>query len=347
MSSTTTRSFRYETIDIAKGLAIILVVIGHFVSEYMPRGYDVAREVIYMFHMPLFVFASGFLYQATRRPVGYATFLWGKFKRLMVPYFAVSVIVISIKLAMSGVLPLEHPVTWYTYLEILWYPSAGYFLWFLWALWWMMVVIPWFKTPRLRMLLLSASLILYFISPQLPDIFCLKQFGGMLVFFSGGTVVNDYMRRYNISRASMLWQVVSVVAFGVMAYAVVAGYITGLGPVGKAIMMLVVSALGVAMSMSLSYWWRVGVTPWLIAVTYSIAGSSYVIYMWHTTFEGFAKGVLYKVGWFEQSPQLLLAWLGALLVVACGVGIPWWLARCVFNRWRVTSFLFGVPMRKK
>lgn len=334
-------SKRYETIDIAKGFAIVLVVIGHFVSDYMPRGYHIVRDVIYMFHMPLFVFASGFLYQATRRKVGYLSFIKGKFKRLIVPYFTVSVLVTGIKLATSGILPLENPVTVYSFVEILWYPSAGFFLWFLWALWWMMVIIPWFNTPKLRLLLLSVSLILHFVAPQFPAIFCLDKFAEMLVFFSLGTVVSDYMNKRNVSVAPMWSQIVSVIVFALFAWGMEIEFIAVTGLSG-AINLLVVNIMGIAMSLSLSYWWRISASKRVLIVTYSLAGSSYVIYMWHTTLEGFAKGVLYKVGWFEHTPLLLTAWTGALIVVAAGVLIPWWLARCVFNRWRVTSLLFGV-----
>lgn len=176
---------RYESIDIARSFAIILVVIGHFKSEYLPRFYnDIVIGVIYMFHMPLFMFVSGFLYQATRRPITYRKFIEGKFRRLMVPYFTVSILLILLKIGMSGILPLEHPVTWKSFVEILYYPSAGYFLWFIWALWWMMVIIPAFKTEMSRKVLLALSVIAFFYVPVLPDIFCIDKLPGCWCFLS-------------------------------------------------------------------------------------------------------------------------------------------------------------------
>ena len=47
-------SYRNQTIDAMKGIAIILVVLGHLMS---PRS-----SYIYAFHMPLFFFLSGYLY---------------------------------------------------------------------------------------------------------------------------------------------------------------------------------------------------------------------------------------------------------------------------------------------
>lgn len=346
MKDVTSGRKRYESIDIAKAFAIILVVIGHFSCAYMPRGYDVMVDVIYMFHMPLFMFASGFLYQATHREQPYRKFIIGKFRRLMVPYLTVSVLVISIKLAMSGVLSLDHPVTAMTYVEILYLPSAGYFLWFIWALWWMMVIIPFFRTPWSRRMLLAASLILWFVAPELPEIFCIRQFGGMLVFFSGGTVVADYMRSKGIGSFPMLWQIISVVLFGVLARVLLSGAGGVPGATGYSILTLAVNMSGIAMSMSLARWWRMASGAVMLRISYSVAAYSYLIYLLHTTFEGFAKGVLLKVHWFDYNPQTLMAWLGAAIVVACGVIIPWCLGRYVLNRLPLTSLLFGVPMRK-
>lgn len=338
---------RYETIDIAKGFAIILVVIGHFQSEYMPHGYDIMIDVIYMFHMPLFMFVSGFLYQATRRAISYRKFIGGKFRRLMVPYFTVSVLVILLKIFMAGILPVDHPVTWLSFVEILYSPAAGFYLWFIWALWWMMVIIPLFKTPMSRKLLLAVSAILFFISSQLPEIFCIDKFGEMLVFFAGGTVVADYMKQRGIESFSLIGQVVSVIVFAVMAWLLIAGVGDNVGTPGNAILTLVVNIAGIAMCMTLAYWWRVKASRKLLDVSYSVAGASYIIYLLHTTFQGFAKGVLSKIHWFDYSPQLLTAWVGAMIIIGAGVIVPWWLATQVFNRWKITSFLFSVKLKGK
>jgi len=92
---------RLISIDIAKAICIILVVIGHYVPENSPIWYMTMRDVIYSFHMPLFMFVSGYVYWATRKPVKYKDFVWKKFQRLIIPYFFVSVIVIFIKLQES------------------------------------------------------------------------------------------------------------------------------------------------------------------------------------------------------------------------------------------------------
>ena len=56
----TTNTYRDTFLDIAKGLAIILVIIGHVVQGSSENFDDLLWfRVIYSFHMPLFVFLSG------------------------------------------------------------------------------------------------------------------------------------------------------------------------------------------------------------------------------------------------------------------------------------------------
>ena len=73
---------RIVWIDIAKGIGIILVVLGH-VNYVSDIDYNIIR-VVYMFHMPLFFFLSGYLYKKNTDTKG---FVKNKFQQLMVPYF--------------------------------------------------------------------------------------------------------------------------------------------------------------------------------------------------------------------------------------------------------------------
>ncbi len=69
--------------DNLKGLLILLVVFGHLI-ERIPNGTQgFVYKFIYLFHMPLFVFSSGFLSSFS------AVNIW---KRLIVPYFIMQTI---------------------------------------------------------------------------------------------------------------------------------------------------------------------------------------------------------------------------------------------------------------
>lgn len=52
---------RIIALDIAKAICIILVVMGHYVPDNSPAWYVLVHDVIYTFHMPLFMFVSGYV----------------------------------------------------------------------------------------------------------------------------------------------------------------------------------------------------------------------------------------------------------------------------------------------
>ncbi|CUN34186.1 acyltransferase family protein [Collinsella aerofaciens] len=70
-------SKRLDWIDIAKGIAIILVIVGHTVPNPSPL-----RHAIFSFHMPVFFILAGY----TFRPKPWCELLSGSVSRLLVPY---------------------------------------------------------------------------------------------------------------------------------------------------------------------------------------------------------------------------------------------------------------------
>jgi acyltransferase len=72
---------RLQWIDALKGLGIILVVFAH---HSLPVAID---TYIFSFHMPLFFFISGFLFDFGKYADSAIGFVKGRFKSLIVPYF--------------------------------------------------------------------------------------------------------------------------------------------------------------------------------------------------------------------------------------------------------------------
>lgn len=70
---------KIEWIDCIKGSGILLVAAAHIVLYGTP-----ARDVIHVFHMPLFFFLSGYLFKPDPNRAGYAV---KKARHLLVPYF--------------------------------------------------------------------------------------------------------------------------------------------------------------------------------------------------------------------------------------------------------------------
>ena len=73
---------RLAMLDIARMVCIILVVIGHYDPADAPTHYSNMRMVIYTFHMPVFLFISGYLYIVTRKSETFTAFITKKIKRL-------------------------------------------------------------------------------------------------------------------------------------------------------------------------------------------------------------------------------------------------------------------------
>ena len=71
-------------------IGIILVVLGHSFHECANQGHDMLiYRMIYSFHMPLFMFVSGFLLEYTCRASGgptWSRFLLSKSRKLLLPY---------------------------------------------------------------------------------------------------------------------------------------------------------------------------------------------------------------------------------------------------------------------
>ena len=320
-------------IDYAKGLAIILVVIGHWNPDDAPIWWHQINKIIYTFHMPLFMMASGFLYIATLRSQSYFQFLLKKARRLMLPYISTSIIIITIKLLMQGNAYVEHPVTYFSYLEILWSPSAGYFLWFIWALWWMFVIIPFFKTKQSRLALFVVALILAYIPLSATQIFCFAQTQRMLVFFVLGTLLSDYKVLLD-GLYRIPWYLI-VLLFSLLEYL----YLIKV-PFMNEILAYIGIATIIICSHSLLLFNKAAFIKKLL---FHISLSSYIIYLFHTTFEGFTKSFLIKVFPGMLSPtNSLLFFCSSLLIITMGTILPIALYRYVLPKSKILRYLFGL-----
>lgn len=73
-----------SSITVAKGIGIILMVLGHSIGEYGDYLTPV-RSFIYMFHMPLFFALSGYCFKE-KYLTDFKTFTWHKVKGLYFPF---------------------------------------------------------------------------------------------------------------------------------------------------------------------------------------------------------------------------------------------------------------------
>ena len=128
---------RYREIDIAKGIAIILVVLGHCVIDTngkVPLGIpSITAQVIYSIHLSLFFFLSGLLSNKIieHKKIN-GKYILKRFKRLIIPYFVCGLVFVVMQIAQSKMIG-EH----YSF-SSLWKIVIGinpyYNLWFLFVL---------------------------------------------------------------------------------------------------------------------------------------------------------------------------------------------------------------------
>lgn len=154
---------RLDWLDVAKGIAIILVVAGHVTSNYVtgePEAVSPAFHTlhwfIYSFHMPLFLVISGFLFRSSLKKDAKKTAV-SKLIAYGVPYLVFSVLYWAVKAA-AGAL-VHNAVGIKDLLLIPLFPLS--FMWYLYALL-LMTELTLFlaKTVKSRTVIFAAALAL-------------------------------------------------------------------------------------------------------------------------------------------------------------------------------------------
>jgi fucose 4-O-acetylase-like acetyltransferase len=206
---------RLTELDMAKGLAIFLVVLGHLSPGNDPAGnewYLVLRVMIYKFHMPVFMFISGAIFYHTYRPFttvsGYAGFVGRRASRLVPGFLIFSLLIWSSKvlaarslnpevfdtrkLGAGGVAPL---------LEIVTHPGASVArsLWFIYVLFQFYVFFPLLlrvvRGNLVAVIIISAGLHALTHLISVPSAAALNQFCEYTLYFSLGMAFIMYQDR--------------------------------------------------------------------------------------------------------------------------------------------------------
>lgn len=183
------------------------------------------------------------------------------------------------------------------------------------------------------------GIVLHFIPFGLPRVFCLEQFSGMLMYFMFGVFVfeNDSLHRF-LKEFSWIKVACAVAVFilGEFLY-----FTNGVGTGGMFLLNAMLPFIGIWFVMEVA---KLVCNDWTDVherhLLMWIAQSSYIIYLFHTTFEGLVKAVLRKLlidsnVWYVFIPS-------AILVIFSGVIIPMLLYRFVLKKHRITKLLFGL-----
>ncbi|WP_295718810.1 acyltransferase [Mucilaginibacter sp.] len=167
-----TEHLRVDWVDYAKGLGIILVVLGHALvgikEAHIPTNLFVINSLftfIYSFHMSLFFALSGFFFEKSLDNHHEKKFLINKLQTILYPFVIWSIIQTAFEVAFSSQTNAKLPIqALYTCLFI---PRSVY--WFLFALFFINVVnVLIYKVSRKYGLLISCSiwLLIYVFKPH-------------------------------------------------------------------------------------------------------------------------------------------------------------------------------------
>jgi len=109
---------RLVDLDLAKGIAIFLVVLAHLVSSpaEAPAGnewYMIITRLVYMFHMPFFMFVSGAVFYYTlpdmKSASDYCRYISRRAFRLLPAFFLFSIVIFGAKEAGRHFLHVDNP----------------------------------------------------------------------------------------------------------------------------------------------------------------------------------------------------------------------------------------------
>ena len=130
---------RLEYVDVAKGLAMICIVLGHL-------GSSIINRVVFTFHVPIFYLISGYFISAEEK---LSSFIVKKLRTLIVPYYLTCGIIVVLGflkgLVVSGIGTALADAKYWIYASIYgagdsyqepFFIAAIGAIWFLWALFW-------------------------------------------------------------------------------------------------------------------------------------------------------------------------------------------------------------------
>lgn len=137
---------RNLTIDILRGIATVSVLAGHAIQRGLQVGYQeqFLYKLIYAYHMPLFVFLSGYtlyLSNIKTKMISYRHIL-NKVRRLIWPTILWNYIIWAVRdFPFVGIKPyITFPNDIFEYTkQLLMYPT--YVIWFLWTIFWCTMII--------------------------------------------------------------------------------------------------------------------------------------------------------------------------------------------------------------
>lgn len=209
-------------IKVATGVAIMLVVVGHLASRGQ-EGIDLyvnLKSLIYKFHMPLFLFLSGYISGYTYKEIKtykvYISFIKKKFLRLFPAYLLLSIIFFLGKYILGSTTSLLDGLV-----SIFIYPSISNsgFLWYIYVLFLYNLIMPLiiYTTKHYFYIFFGVAIIFSFFS--FTNFLNLNFFFWYLPFFMLGCFVSNHKEKYTyVLKKTGLLSLILFIIWGVLEY---------------------------------------------------------------------------------------------------------------------------------
>lgn len=325
MSVSPNKSRVFE-IDRAKGLAILLVVIGHIEGRTPLNGadwYGVLKQWIYLFHMPFFMFLSGFIMEYTYKPVttasGYFKFVHGKFMRLMPAFFAVAALIVIGKSIATHLIHVDNVPQgiWSGLLDVVVRPvySSASALWYIYVLFIYYLLFPILKrvSGDVAWVLLAVGVVAYVFHADLTSLMALNRVAEYALFLMIGVVLARNFDSFILGLDKFGW--------AALGFFIALSLLHPLLPYPKLV-------LGLASIPALMFFVRLPVIR-DSGVLLTWGKYVFVIYLFNTLFIGLVKGIGLKVLPWDGVNFLLYF----PLLTAAGMLLPIALKRWVLAKW--------------
>jgi fucose 4-O-acetylase-like acetyltransferase len=332
---TTQKKQRFLYIDRTKGLAILLVVVGHLIAREPPPGdgaewYLHLKHAIYAFHMPLFMAVSGLVYGLSWKPRATMAddFADGarRARRLFPAYLLFGLVVFFGKLAFQMLgRGVDNPVHGASDLFVLvTQPTASFcsFLWYIYALAILYLVFPLaFRAVRGWVAWLLPITLAFWLLPTSPW-FAWDRLQELSVFFVAGVVAGRHHEGTQ-KWLGRLW-LPALVAFAVLLPAASRGE-----PVAHwcAAALSVIGLTGLMRATE-----RVPLGVFELMGRYTL-----IIYLTNTIFIGLVKLAAMRLGLWDGAHFALVATAMTLVAVAGAIVLKRWLLPHVPPLDRITT----------
>jgi fucose 4-O-acetylase-like acetyltransferase len=284
---------RDESLDRAKGLAILLVVFGHIVARADPAGvdwYEPLRRAVYAFHMPFFLYLSGMAAAFSGAAFGplaaWPRLVAGRARRLLVPFFGLGLAILAAKLAASRVMFVDNaPKNLSSGLDgLFWHTdrSPAHSIWYVFVLFVFSAAAPLLVRAGGLRLALAAGVLVYCL--PCPPLLYADELGRYFIFFTLGLAagaapgwmmwLDRHWRRLGLGFLGLLG---CIVAFGNFVSFPVTLLLTG------------------ALSMPVLHGLVRNLSETPARIFLYLGRYSFMIYLFNTLFIGLAKGLLLRV----------------------------------------------------